>query len=350
GPVSAHLGTKRLVIVSEGALQYMSFAALPSPETERRREGEKERRREGETERRRDGQRETAANTLSLSRRPLVLDHEIINLPSASMLAVLRKELAGRPLAPKTAAVLADPVFEPTDLRVKHVARTGGAAKSNQDKHLARLETTRSFDDLEMKSGGRLYIPRLPYSQGEAEAIKRLVPESMLRVAKGFEVNYGAATAPDLENYRIVHFATHSLLNGKHPELSGVLLSLVDEEGRPQEPGILSLGDVYNLKLPAELVVLSACQTALGKDVKGEGLIGVTRGFMYAGAARVMASLWKADDEATAELMKLLYEGMLGKQQLRPVEALRRAQIAMWRSRSSWSAPYYWAAFTLQGE
>src|SRR6185295_11753013 len=131
---------------------------------------------------------------------------------------------------------------------------------------------------------------------------------------------------------------------------SGVLLSLVDEHGQPQERGILSLGEIYNLKLHAEMVVLSACRTALGKEVKGEGLIGLTRGFMYAGAARVVASLWKADDEATAELMTLFYQRMLGKQHLRPAAALRHAQIDMWRSRSKWSVPYYWAAFTLQGE
>jgi CHAT domain-containing protein len=176
------------------------------------------------------------------------------------------------------------------------------------------------------------------------------VPENMRRLVLGFEVNYATATDPELENYRIVHFATHSLLNSKHPELSGVLLSLVDEQGRAQERGMLTLGEVYNLKLPAEVVVLSACQTALGKDVKGEGLIGLTRGFMYAGARRVIASLWQVHDAATAELMELFYEGMLGKERLRPAEALRRAQIAMWRSRTNWSAPSYWAAFTLQGE
>jgi CHAT domain-containing protein len=98
------------------------------------------------------------------------------------------------------------------------------------------------------------------------------------------------------------------------------------------------------------MVVLSACRTALGKEVKGDGLIGLTRGFMYAGAARVVASLWKADDEATAELMTLFYQRMLGEQHLRPADALRHAQIEMWRSRSYWRAPYYWAAFTLQGE
>src|SRR5215471_9858468 len=131
----------------------------------------------------------------------------------------------------------------------------------------------------------------------------------------------------DLSQYRIVHFATHSLLNNEHPELSGVVLSLVDRSGRPQN-GFLRLYDIYNLRLGSDLVVLSACQTALGGEIKGEGLIGLTRGFLYAGAARVVASLWEIDDRTTAELMKRFYESMLAQGQ-RPAAALRAAQIAM---------------------
>jgi CHAT domain-containing protein len=108
-----------------------------------------------------------------------------------------------------------------------------------------------------------------------------------------------SATSRELSQYRIVHFATHGLLDSQHPELSGLVLSLVDESGKPQN-GFLRLHDIYNLNLPVELVVLSACNTGLGKDVRGEGLVGIVRGFMYAGAARVVASLWKVDDEATA--------------------------------------------------
>ena len=153
--------------------------------------------------------------------------------------------------------------------------------------------------------------------------------------------------SPELSQYRIVHFATHGLLNDEHPELSGIVLSLVDQTGRPQN-GFLRLHDIYNLNLPAELVVLSACDTGLGKDVKGEGLVGLARGFMYAGAARVVASLWKVDDEATAVLMTHFYRLMLedGKP---PAAALRDAQIAIWKQQR-WTAPYYWAAFVLQGE
>ena len=150
-----------------------------------------------------------------------------------------------------------------------------------------------------------------------------------------------------LADYRIVHFATHGLINNQHPDLSGIVLSLVDEQGRTQN-GFLRLYDIYNLKLNADLVVLSACQTALGKEIKGEGLVGLTRGFMYAGAPRVVASLWRIDDRATAEIMKRFYTGML-KDGLRPAAALRAAQISMLNDKR-WQSPHFWAAFTLQGE
>jgi CHAT domain-containing protein len=185
----------------------------------------------------------------------------------------------------------------------------------------------------------------LRFSRQEAEGITALAPEEKSLKAIDFKANKPTATSVDLSQYRIVHFATHGLLNSQHPELSGIVLSLVDEQGQPQD-GFLRLHEVYNLKLGADLVVLSACQTALGKEVKGEGLVGLTRGFMYAGAARVVASLWSVDDKATAELMKRFYQGVLGEGQ-RPVAALRAAQMAMWKAKK---APYYWAAFVLQGE
>src|SRR5262249_21752085 len=124
-------------------------------------------------------------------------------------------------------------------------------------------------------------------------------------------------------------------------------LSLVNEEGQRQD-GFLQLQDFYNLNLPAELVVLSACETGLGKEVNGEGLIGLTRGFMYAGAPRIVSSLWKVGDFATAKLMKVFYTSM-EQDGMRPAQALRNAQLALISDRR-WSAPYYWAGFTIQGE
>jgi CHAT domain-containing protein len=188
---------------------------------------------------------------------------------------------------------------------------------------------------------------RLPYTRKEAEGILKLASAGQQMQALDFTANRATATNPQLSQYRIVHFATHGILNSVHPELSGVVLSLVDEKGTPQN-GFLRLNDVFNLNLPAELVVLSACETGLGQDIKGEGLVGLTRGFMYAGAPRVLVSLWSVDDAGTSELMSRFYKKML-QENLKPAAALRAAQIEMLQD-SRWQEPYYWAAFTLQGE
>src|SRR5262249_20887592 len=138
----------------------------------------------------------------------------------------------------------------------------------------------------------------------------------------------------------IVHFATHSIINEKHPLLSGIVLSMFDETGKPQD-GYLRVGDIYNMNLSADLVVLSACRTGLGQQIRGEGLVGLTRGFLYAGSSRVIASLWKVDDEATAELMKHFYQYML-RQKMSAAAALRKAKLDM-RASANWKEPYYWA-------
>jgi CHAT domain-containing protein len=324
-PVAPRIGGKRLVVVADGLLQYIPFAALPEPSAE-------------------GGEPESGGQP-SEAGRPLIVGHEIVSLPSASTLAQLRRDLEGRRQPTKAVAVFADPVFEATDLRVIRKSNRGGRAP-NED---ARLKAIR---DYLLRAGvieeGRP-LARLPYSRKEALAIASLVPEGERKIALDFDANYGAATDAGLGEYRFVHFATHGLLDTGQPELSGILLSLVDAEGRPRENGVLRLGDIYNLKLPVEMVSLSACETALGKPVRGEGLVGLTRGFMYAGAPRVLASLWKVEEVATAELMAAVYEGILGGRRLRPAEALRRAQIEMWRDPKR-RAPYYWSAFVLQGE
>jgi CHAT domain-containing protein len=156
------------------------------------------------------------------------------------------------------------------------------------------------------------------------------------------------AISGQLGRHRIVHLATHGIIDTEHPELSGIMLSMLNSAGESQD-GFLQLYDVYNLDLSGTyLVVLSACRTGLGKDVKGEGLVGLTRGFMYAGARSVVASLWKVDDRATAALMKHFYKAMLV-EGLPPAAALRKAKQSMWQQ-ERWHAPYFWAAFVLQGE
>jgi len=305
GQVASELKNKRLLIVSDGVLQYMPFAALPNP---------------------------VAADS-----HPLVVDHEIVSLPSASVMAVLRQETADRKPAGKTLAVLADPVFSRDDSRVS----SSGKSRAIEEP-LPAADAKRSAAE-----SGLTDLARLRFSRQEADAIMRLAADHLKLEAVDFAASRALATSADLGQYRIIHFAAHGLINNRHPELSGVVLSLVDEQGRPQN-GFLRLYDIYNLRLAADLVVLSACQTALGKEIQGEGIIGLTRGFMYAGAPRVVASLWQIDDRATAELMKRFYGAMLG-EALRPAAALRTAQVSMWREKR-WQVPYYWAAFTLQGE
>jgi CHAT domain-containing protein len=292
GPAAAHIGNKRLLIVGEGVLKYLPFGALPEPGTET----------------------------------PLMVSREIVTAPSASVVAILRQETVHRRPATKLLAVLADPVFHTDD------ARIGTSDKTS----------VRSASDAGMQD-----FARLRFSRTEADEITRLAGSGGTLRALDFDASRETAMKPELGEYRIVHFATHSLLNNEHPELSGVVLSLVDRSGRPQN-GFLRLYDIYGLRLGAELVVLSACRTALGEEIKGEGLIGLTRGFLYAGAPRVVATLWEIDDRTTAEAMKKFYEGMLSRGE-RPAEALRAAQIALWKSKG-WDAPYYWAAFTLEGE
>jgi CHAT domain-containing protein len=188
---------------------------------------------------------------------------------------------------------------------------------------------------------------RLEYTRTEAEKILALVPEKQRLQALDFSASRTTATDPNLAQYQIIHLATHGLLDPINPELSGIVLSLYDQTGKSLD-GFLRLHDIFNLNLPVELVVLSACETGLGKEVKGEGLVGLTRGFMYAGSRRVVVSLWSVNDVATSEVMAKFYQKMLQEGQ-NPASALRAAQLEMWKSQQ-WQAPYYWAAFTVQGD
>jgi CHAT domain-containing protein len=313
-PVANLLQRKRLVIVSDGALQYIPFSALPTPAKR--------------------------PDTL-----PLILDHEIIRLPSASILAELRRQASGRSKAPKTVAILADPVFDPSDERIHSDGLRGHSASIAFSPQAQAL--TRSVHDAGLTRNGKPYLSRLLYTHNEAEAVMAVTPRGKGMAALDFEASRRTAMSPELANYRVVHFATHGILDNKNPELSGLVLSLVDDKGKPQD-GFLKLQDVYNMKLPVDLVVLSGCETGLGEQVNGEGLIGLTRGFMYAGATRVVASLWSVSDIATASLMGDFYRAMES-DGMRPAAALRAAQIRMWKQKQ-WSFPYYWAGFEIQGE
>ena len=307
-PVASVLSAKRLVIIPDGALQLIPFASLPvaGPESS------------------------------------LITDHEIIYFPSASILTLQRRELANRKPAAHAVAVLANPVFQPDDERVTEARKK----KSEQD---ALAQSTNQRRDIKsaLRDVGVDQLTRLPYSNQEAAAIMNVAPKGEVLSKLGFEATRAAALSPELSKYKIIHFATHGILDLQHPELSAIVLSLVDKNGAPLD-GYLFLHDIYNLNLPAELVVLSACQTGIGKQVKGEGLIALTRGFMYAGAARLVASLWKVDDAATAALMKEFYKEMFVNSK-KPAAALQAAQIYM-RGTRRWNSPVYWAGFFIQGE
>ena len=305
-PILSKLQNKRLLIVPSGILQFVPFAALPVFEAQNK-------------------------------KRFLIESNEIVVLPSASSLLAMRKSKANSIVTKESVAVYADPIFSAEDERVKISAK-------NKSTPVNEKTVSRPLAAFAKMRGG---FSRLMFSRDEAEAISTLVPTGSKLVALDFAANLKSIESADLKNFRIVHFATHGIVSSQFPELSSVVLSLVDENGDAQD-GLLRLHEIYNLRLNADVVVLSACETALGKEIKGEGLIGLTRGFMYAGAKSVVASLWQIDDRATADLMRRFYQKMF-KENLRPADALRQAQIEMLRNKAT-ENPFYWAAFTIQGD
>jgi CHAT domain-containing protein len=311
-PVAAELDGRRVIVVADGALNYIPFQALPSPSS-------------GE---------------------PLIAGCEVVNAPSASILGELRQETARRRPAAKLLAAFGDPVFGSNYAQSK-AADGGGQVAALRPAEVERWR--QSLRDIELK-GDSLdpsAVPPLFYARHELANLREVAAGEEAFVATGFAATRERLLGADLTQYAILHFATHGLLDPRRPEYSGLVLSTVNDAGQAQD-GFVTLQDIYGLRAPVDLVVLSACQTALGKEVRGEGLVGLTRGFMYAGASSVVASLWKVDDEATSELMKLFYTNMLRGGQT-PAEALRAAQNSI-RQQPQWRSPYYWAAFTLQGE
>lgn len=346
-PVAELLSQKRLLVVGDGILNYIPFGALPEPVI---------------------GDRLPDTGKSKMAKRPqtndhqppLLVKHEIINLPSATVLAELRRNPQRRnqskQFPTQELAIIADPVFNRSDERLalsrvpsnKNLAVNLPANHSpiiNSDSTSLAASLENVLRNVSERDAGEL--TRLPFSRQEAVKIASLAADNKRLLAMDFQANRSLVVGDALNSYRYIHFATHGLLNSQSPELSGLVLSLVNDQGESQL-GVLRLGDIYKLKLSAELVVLSACRTGLGKEVRGEGVMGLTRGFMHAGVPRVIASLWSVDDAATSELMTRFYNELLaGKQS--PAAALRAAQISMWKHRQ-WQSPFYWAAFTLQGE
>ncbi|HEX7333910.1 MAG TPA: CHAT domain-containing tetratricopeptide repeat protein [Pyrinomonadaceae bacterium] len=308
-PVASDLNKQRLIVVAHRALNFIPFQVLSNPK----------------------------------NNEPLIASHDVVNAPSASILAGLSDE--GRRRSPgRVLAAFGSPVFE-SNYSVKANNAPVDVASLQSVDHGRWRQAVRDIG-----SDGDAYEPSriqpLFFAGRELANLREVVGEGQSMIAVDFDASRDKLFTTDLTEFSILHFATHGFLDRKRPENSGLVLSTMTRDGKAQN-GFVSLQDVYQLRAPA-VVVLSACETGLGKDVRGEGLIGLTRGFMYAGASSVVASLWKVDDEATAELMKRFYKNML-EEGMTPATALREAQNSF-RQHPSWSAPYYWAGFTLQGD
>ncbi|MEM9335556.1 MAG: CHAT domain-containing protein [Pseudomonadota bacterium] len=285
--------SRRMIVAADGALRYLPFALLTLP----------------------DG-------------RQIVESHEVVSVPSMTVIAAQREILRARGDADNNVALIGDPVFEQSDPRVGE----------NVDRRLVV--------DLG-QPGLPLSFSRLPFSGSEIEQIGRLVPDENRFVATGLDARKEAVAGDSLKDFRYVHLATHGVIDASQPVLSSLVLSMVEPDGTMID-GHLRLRDIYAMDLSADLVVLSACETALGREIRGEGLVGLTQGFLYAGAKSVAASLWQVPDRATAELMGNLYTNMLVKGQS-PAAALKDAQLELAKNRR-WQDPYFWGGFMLIGD
>ncbi|HZI87960.1 MAG TPA: CHAT domain-containing protein, partial [Pyrinomonadaceae bacterium] len=310
GPVAHKLDKKRLVIVSHGLLQVLPFAALPRPGS-------------------------VIGRT---AWEPLLASYEIISLPSVSVLAILRQRVS-HTQPRRTISIIADPVFARNDERLP---------SSNQLSPKGARTRLAANGKPGVEQDNDRALPRLFNSRWEADRIASFVEKKESIVALDFAANRDFITSHEFAESRFLHFATHTVINDEHLELSGIALSNFDAEGRRKD-GFFRTYEIYRLRLLASLVVLSSCKSALGKEIKGEGLVGLTHAFMYAGVPRVVASLWTVSDNPTAQLMAKFYHEMLMSGRMSPAAALRAAQLSMLRDKR-WESPYFWSGFVLQGE
>jgi CHAT domain-containing protein len=314
GPLPA-VGVERVAIMADGPLATLPFAVLIPPGSEG----------------------------------PLVTSHGVVHLPSPSVLAAVRERggKAGRVnlLKEGSLAIFVDPVFDEKDDRWT----SGGPAASTKE-GVASPQDLPLFPDAVTR--GPLH--RLPGTAEEGEAILGLFPpESVGKkvvLYKDFDATREAFLAPESGQYIMLHVATHGFVHPRHAALSGLAFSRFYADGRARD-GFVRLHDLWGVDLAAELVVLSACETALGHELAGEGLLGWVHGFAQAGVPRVVASLWQVNDRATAALMKRFYAGLLERGES-PSRALASAQASLWAeaSTSAWRHPYFWSGFVLFGD
>jgi CHAT domain-containing protein len=280
---------------------------------------------------------------------PLIVSNQVIMISSLSVLAENRKRQRVADPEIRRVGVIADPVYERQDGRL--LASVGPLAADNPTSRApssgGEIEADLSKAMKALGKGQRDGYTRLFGAAEEAKVIENLATDRAVTIRTGFDATRRFAMSGELEQFGIIHFATHGMVNNDNPELSGLILSLYDGHGNRQE-GFLRLIDIYSLRLKADLVVLSACDTALGRNLDGEGVIGLTRGFLYAGSRRVISTLWQVQDEPTGEFMAVFYQALL-RDHLPPGDALRAAQVRMWNSKR-WQSPYYWAAFVIYGD
>jgi CHAT domain-containing protein len=293
GPLEVRVRTARqIVIVPDGALHYVPFEAL----------------------------RTTVGKYL-------VEGSAVSYVPSASALGEMLAGFQSQP-APRPMDLLAygDPAFR----------GASGAPGATGPAERVRAAYERSG----------LRMEPLPGSRDEVLAIGALYRPDRRKLVLGNKATESSVKSEPLARYRRIHFASHAVLDERQPSRSGVVLAATPLAS--DEDGILRMNEIMTLKLDADLVTLSACQTGLGKLIRGEGMVGLTRAFLYAGARRVVVSLWQVNDIATAQLMKRFYSEM--NHGAAPQDALRTARLAMLHAdQVAWRHPYYWAPFVVVG-
>jgi CHAT domain-containing protein/tetratricopeptide (TPR) repeat protein len=319
-PAAKIVGDRRLLVVADGALNYVPFESLITG----------------------------SGGTDYASLPYLVKTNEIVYAPSASVVAVIRQQ-AVKPTG-KNILLVADPVFNASDARAKGAA--AGAQTSADTRGLSLSSAVTDVAGTTPASAtapaGGFQLLRLNGTRVEAQQIANLTRASggQADVWLDLDANEANMTTRDIKKYRVIHIATHGLLNAERPQFTGIVLSLV---GNKSGDGFLRTDEVFNLNLGGSLVMLSACETGLGKERRGEGVIGLTRAFMYAGAPTVGVSLWSVADKSTADLMTDFYKRLLATPDASPSASMRAAQVAMITGKK-YAAPFYWAPFILVGE
>lgn len=319
-PAASMIGEKRLMVVADGALNYIPFEVLLKTAD--------------------------AGDFSSLGY--LVKTNEVVYAPSASVVGAIKQQRAKS--TSRAMLIIADPVFNSNDTRAKKGATppAGDAETRGLGIQSALADVSGTTPPAPTGAMEGLPLARLNGTRTEADQISKLAKASggQADVWLDLDANEDNVTTRDVSKYRIIHVATHGLLNAERPQFTGVVLSLV---GNKTHDGFVRTDEVFNLRLGSPLVMLSACETGLGKEKRGEGVMGLTRAFMYAGAPTVGVSLWSVADKSTADLMTDFYKRLLTGGDTTSSGALRGAQLAM-ISGKKYSAPFFWAPFVLVGD